>query len=484
MNVKMIGRYLAYLLWCEAFFIIPSAIVAIIYKERTSLTAFVLSMAICLSLGLALFLACRKSSGRLYAREAFVVAGGGWLLLSLFGALPFYISGEIPDFANALFESISGFTSTGASVLSDVEALGKSMLFWRSFTLWLGGIGVLAFLLTLVRNRRGTGFSLHLLRAETPGPQVGKMLPKMRDSVRMLYLVYGGLSLINLIVLLAAKMPLFDALCTMFGTAGTGGFAIRNDGLLSYTPFAQTATGIFMVVFGVNFALYYAIVTRRWKTVLKDEELRLYFGILIISSLLIAINIVPIFKTFGTSLYHAGFTVASIMSSTGFTIENFGLWPQFSQVVLLLLMLFGAMAGSTGGGLKISRLLILLKSFRVEFGRLLHPRSVKVVRVNGKAIDDSVVRGVYFFLCFYAFIALLIFLIISMDNLPMETNISATLAYFNNIGPGLGMVGPVDNFSAYSSLSKMVLSASMLLGRLEIFPIFLLFHPDTWRKKS
>lgn len=484
MNIRMVGRLLGYMLWIEAAFMLPAALVGGLYREVRPALSMLLGAALCAAVGLVLFLACRCKKTTIYAREGFVVAGIGWILLSVFGAFPFMFSGDIPHFVDAVFEAVSGFTTTGASILYNAEEMSHALLFWRSFTHWLGGVGVLAFLLMLLRAQKGAGSMLHLLRAETPGPSVGKMAPRMHDSARTLYTIYIGLSVLNLVFLLVGRMPLFDALCTMFGTAGTGGFGVRADSMASYSPYIQNVTAVFMALFGVNFTLYFLLMRREWKAVLRDEELHLYIGIMLGSIALIALNIRSMFATIGGAVHHAGFTVSSVMTTTGYSTENFDMWPQFSRALLLVLMIVGSMAGSTGGGLKNIRLLILLKSFRAKLHQLLHPRSVKGVRINGKTVDDSVVNGVYFYTCMYAVIALVSVVLISVDNLPLPTNISAMLACLNNIGPGLGMVGPAYNFSVYSYFSKAILSINMLLGRLEIFPILLLLSPATWRKKT
>lgn len=484
MNVRIVGKYIGYLLVLEAALMLPSILVALLYAEYRGVFAFLLTAALCVVAGGALVLLCRKQAGGMYAREGFVVAGGGWVLISIFGALPFVFSGEIPHFIDALFETVSGFTTTGASILTDVETMSHGMLFWRSFTHWLGGVGVLAFLLALVRAQKGSGFSMHMMRAETPGPQVGKMVPRMHESMRMLFIIYGSLSLINLVLLLVGGMPLFDAFCTMFGTAGTGGFGIKADSMASYSPYLQTVTAIFMMLFGVNFSLYFLVLRRQGKAVLRDEELRLYLGIMLGVTALIVINTLRAFESVGQAIHHVFFTVSSIMTTTGYATVDFDLWPQFSRGLILLLMICGAMAGSTGGGIKISRILILFKGLGGGLNRLLHPHNVRPIRINGKSVDDSVVKNVYFFLCMYGVVGIFSFLLLGLDGMSLETNLSAMLACFNNIGPGLDQVGPTLSFAGYSYFSKVILTFNMLLGRLEIFPLLLLFSPATWRLKS
>ncbi|MGD9560066.1 MAG: TrkH family potassium uptake protein [Oscillospiraceae bacterium] len=485
MNYKIVAKYLAYLVLVEAVFMLPSTAVGLIYGEYHAALCLLVTAGVCAVVGLALRLAGRGARASFYAREGFVVAGLGWLMVSLLGALPFVISGEIPNYFDAFFESASGFTTTGASVLANVEALSHAMLFWRSFTHWLGGIGVLAFILAVVRAGSSSGFGLHLLRAETPGPQVGKIAPKMRESARLLLLVYGALSAVNLALLLVGGMPLFDAFCTMFGTAGTGGFGIKNDSMASYSPYLQTVTTVFMALFGVNFALYYLVVRRQWRAALRDEELRLYVGIMLGAIALITISVAASGQLpWGQSLHHSAFTVSSIMTTTGFATVDFDLWPQFARAIILLLMVIGAMAGSTGGGFKIARILILFKSLRAGVHRLLHPHSVKTVRINGRTIDDEVLGRTYMYLLLYWVVILAVFTLLALQGLPIEENLSATLSCFNNIGPGLGLVGPTANYGIYSSAAKLLLTITMLLGRLEIFPLLLLATPATWRRKS
>ena len=406
-----------------------------------------------------------------------------WLVLSFFGALPFYLSREIPKFVDCYFETVSGFTTTGASILTDVEVMSRGLLFWRSFTHWLGGMGILVFLMALEPSRRGNGFALHVMRAESPGPAVGKLVPKISQTAKILYGIYIAMTALCVAFLLAGGMPLFDSLCTAFGTAGTGGFGIKNDSLAGYSHYLQSVVTVFMALFGVNFAVYYLLL-RNWRAALKDEEVRLYFFILIAATGLVAANVVPVVGSAGESVHQAAFHVSSIMTTTGFAISDFNTWPQFSHGVLMMLMVLGACAGSTGGGIKTVRLLLILKYMRAGIRKMIRPHSVQVVSLNGKPVDASVIRGMNVYMAAYCLILVTSFLMVSLDGNSVLTNVSATLACFNNIGPGLDLVGPISNYSSFSVLSKLTLTADMLLGRLEIFPLLVLFSPSVYRKSN
>ena len=425
---------------------------------------------------------CRGAPSAFYAKEGLVCVGISWIVLSLLGCMPFYISREIPHFVDAFFEIVSGFTTTGASIVPSVEALSKGILYWRSFSHWLGGMGVLVFLLAIAPSgESGKGFTMHLLRAESPGPSVGKLVPKMRKTAAILYIIYISLTVINIIFLLIGDMPLFEAVCTAFGTAGTGGFGVKNDSIASYSPYLQNVTTVFMLLFGVNFSCYYLILLRQFKSVFKDEELRLYIGIVLGAIVLIVLNLRGFYDTLEETIRHAAFQVSSIITTTGYATTDFDLWPGFSKTILLCLMVVGASAGSTGGGLKVARVLLLLKGLRRNIRKLLNPRKVEVVRSNGGIVDENILDNTNAYLAAYVVIVFAVFAIISLDNFSVGTNFSAVLACFNNIGPGLEAVGPTCNFSAYSDLSKLVLSGAMLAGRLEIFPILVLFSRRTWK---
>ena len=482
MNYKMTGRFVGLIVALEAVFMIPALLISIFCREMAAVQGFVVAILVMLVLGGVLFLTCRKA-GRLFgAREGFVCVALGWVILSLLGALPFWVSREIPHFMDAFFETVSGFTTTGASVLSDVEALSLGLLYWRSFTHWVGGMGVLVFVLAIVPMGGGDkGFTMHLLRAESPGPDVGKLVPKMRQTALILYLIYIVMTVVNVILLLCGGMPVLDAVCTAFGTAGTGGFGIKNDSMASYSSYIQIVTAVFMFLFGVNFSCYYLILLRQVRSVFKDEELRLYVGLAVLSVVLIVLNIRPMYGSLGETLRHAAFQVSSIMTTTGFATTDFDLWPAFSKAILLMLMVVGASAGSTGGGLKCARVVLLFKSLRRNIRQVLNPKKVQVVRNNDRIVDEKILANTNAYLAAYVVIVIVSFLLISLDNFSTGTNVSAVLACFNNIGPGLEAVGPTCNFGAYSDFSKLVLIMDMLAGRLEIFPILALFSRGTWK---
>ena len=483
MNFKMMGRFLAQIIGIEAAFMLPALFISLGCGEQTAVMGFLYTLGIMVAVGGILFLICRKAGKLFGAREGLVCVSFSWIVLSLLGCLPFFLSGAIPSFIDALFEIVSGFTTTGASILSDVEALPKGLLYWRSFSHWLGGMGVLVFLLAISSGGgRDKGFTMHLLRAESPGPDVGKLVPRMKQTAMILYIIYIVLTVIDVIFLLCGGMPLFDAVCTAFGTAGTGGFGIKNDSMASYSPYLQNVTTVFMFLFGINFSCYYLLLLKQFKSVFKDEELRLYFGIAVAAVVLIVLNTFRMYSTLGESIRHAAFQVSSIMTTTGFATTDFDLWPSFSKSILLLLMIIGASAGSTGGGLKVARVLLLFKSLRRSIRRILNPQKVQVVRNNGRAVDEKVLDNTNAYLAAYVIILILSFLIISMDGFSAGTNLSAVLACFNNIGPGLEAVGPTCNYSAYGLISKIVLTIDMLAGRLEIFPMLVLLSRSTWKR--
>lgn len=481
MNTKIVRYFLGWVLNIEAFLMLLPCITAIIYKDHTGIY-FLIVMIMCWFIG---WLAVHKKPENtvFYAREGFVTVALSWVLLSFFGALPFWISGEIPSLVNAVFETISGFTTTGASILNNVEGLSHSMLMWRSFTHWVGGMGVLVFLLAIL-PLAGGGYSMHIMRAESPGPSVGKLVPKVKATAKLLYLIYFSMTVLEMVLLLVGGMSFFDALTTSLGTAGTGGFGIKNNSIAFYDSYyLQGVITVFMILFGINFNVYYLFWTKRPKEALKSEEARTYLGIILVSTLLIAWNVRGYFPTLFDAVHHAAFQVGSIITTTGFSTVDFDQWPQFSKTILIWLMFIGACAGSTGGGMKVSRIIIWLKETLKELASLIHPRSVKAVKLEGKPMEHNVVRSANAFFIVYMFIFAVSILLVSLDEFDFTTTFTAVAATFNNIGPGLGVVGPMGNFSEFSVMSKLVLMFDMLAGRLEIFPMLLLFTPGTWRKR-
>ncbi len=482
MNYKMMGRLTAQILFIEGLFMLPALFISLYLGEEAAVKGFLVTMAIAITLGVILYLLCRSAQSAFYAADGMVCVAFSWFVLSLIGALPFYISEAIPKFIDAFFETVSGFTTTGASILPEVESMAKGLLYWRSFTHWVGGMGVLVFLLAIVPGKgSGKGFTMHLLRAESPGPSVGKLVPKMRKTAAILYLLYIILTVLDILFLVIGKMPLFEAVCTAFGTAGTGGFGVKNDSITSYSPYLQNVTTVFMLLFGVNFSCYYLLMIRQFRSVFKDEELRLYFGIVLGSIVLIVWNLRGYYDTLEETIRHAAFQVSSIITTTGFATTDFDLWPSFSKTILLCLMVIGACAGSTGGGIKVARILLLFKSLKRNIAQMLHPRKVELVRNNGVVVDERIIANTNAYLSAYVIILFVSFVVVSLDGFSTTTNFSAILCCFNNIGPGLEAVGPTCNFSAFSVLSKLVLILDMLLGRLEIFPILVLFSYQTWK---
>ncbi len=482
MNYKMMGRFIAQIVAVEAVFLLPAIVISAAGGEVSVVRAFLYTLAIMAAVAGVLFAFCRHARSLFGARDGMVCVSVGWIVLSLLGCLPFCLSGQIPSFIDALFETVSGFTTTGASILSNVEGLSRGLLYWRSFTHWVGGMGVLVFLLAISPGGAGDrGFTMHLMRAESPGPDVGKLVPKMRQTALILYAIYVGLTVANIIFLLIGKMDLLEAVCTAFGTAGTGGFGVRNDSMASYSPYIQNVCTVFMLLFGINFSCFYLLLLKNLRGVFKDEELRLYLGLFVVSTLLIAANVRALYCSFSETLRHAAFQVSSIMTTTGFSTTDFDAWPALSKGVLMMLMVIGACAGSTGGGIKCARVLLLFKSLRRNIRQVLNPRKVQVVRVSGRSVDERVVSNTNAYLAAYVIIVILSFLIISIDGFSIGTNLSAVLACFNNIGPGFEAVGPMCNFAAYSVASKLVLIVDMLAGRLEIFPILVLLSRSTWK---
>ena len=484
MNVKSISRTVGLILLITGIFQLFPLLIAVIDHEPRNILAYIESLCLILLVGSALLLFSRGGNRMFSAQEGFAATGLSWIFMSAFGALPFFLSGQIPSYVDAFFEMVSGFTTTGASILTDVEALSRCNLFWRSFSHWLGGMGVLVFLLAVVPGaRKNGGTGIYLMRAESPGPSVDKLTPHLRQTAMILYGIYILLTALCIGCLLLGGMPVFDSFCIAFGTAGTGGFAIKNSSMGGYSYFLQTVVTVFMFLFGVNFSLYYMLLLRKFKAVFKNEELRLYFGIAAGSIVLIAINISRMYNTVYEAVHHAAFQGVSIMTTTGYGTVDFEQWPAFSKAILLSLMFIGASAGSTGGGLKVSRVLLLMKSIRRTIRKALHPRRVQPVYMDGRAVSEEVCDNVNAYLAIYCVILVLSFAIISVDGFSIGTNFSAVASCFNNIGPGFELVGATQNFSIYSDLSKIILSLDMLLGRLEIFPLLLLLSPDTWSRR-
>ena len=484
MNYKMIGKFIGKILLVEAIFMLPAYAISIYYQEVVARHALLISAMITALVGGIMVALTRGTKRGFHAKEGMVCVGLSWIVLGLFGALPFFISGAIPHYVDALFEIVSGFTTTGASILPEVESMPYGLLYWRSFSHWLGGMGVLVFLLAVSSgDERSKGFTMHILRAESPGPQVGKLVPRMKQTAEILYVLYIILTVLNAIFLLCGGMPLFDSVCTALGTAGTGGFGIKNDSMASYSPYLQNVCTVFMLLFGVNFTCYYMLLLKQVKSVFKDEELRLYLGVVFGSIVMIVLNLRGYYATIGETIRHAAFQVASVVTTTGFATTDFDLWPSFSKGILLCLMLLGACAGSTGGGFKCGRALLVLKGLRRSVRQIVHPGKVEVVRVNGRPVDEKVLQNTNAYLAAYALIIVAGFFLISIDGFSTTTNLSAVLACFNNIGPGLEQVGPTCNFGGFSVFSKLVLILDMLAGRLEIFPILILFSKTTWGKR-
>lgn len=478
MNRRLIIYIVGWVLIFEAVFMVPALLTALIYQEQAGFSLLI-AMGLCLCIG-ALLKRKKVKDKSMYAREGFVTVACCWIVLSIFGALPFVISGSIPSYIDALFEVVSGFTTTGSSILTDVEALPKCLLFWRSFTHWIGGMGVLVFVMAILPLAGGN--NMYLMKAESPGPSVGKLVPKVKSTATILYGMYIVMSAVNVIFLLIGKMPLFDALTIMFGTAGTGGFGIKNDSMAGYSVYLQAVTTVFMILFGVNFNVYYLLLRKKWKMAFRPAEVRAYFGIILLSILLITANISGMYASVAEAFHHAAFQVGTIITTTGFMTTDFDLWPSFSKTILVMLMCIGACAGSTGGGFKVSRVVILFKSILKELDVIVHPHNIKKLKMDGRVVEHAVVRSVNVFLVCYLMIFAGSVLLISLDNFDFTTNFTAVAATLNNIGPGLSMVGPTKNFSIFSDFSKLVLTFDMLVGRLELFPILILFAKSTWKK--
>lgn len=478
MNHSIIKYLLGWIMNMEALFMLLPVATAVVYGESIGF----IYLGVAAACGLIGFICTRKKPGTkmFFAREGFVTVSLGWIILSFFGCMPFVISGEIPHVIDALFEIVSGFTTTGASIIPAVEELSKASLMWRSFSHWIGGMGILVFILAILPM--AGDYNMHIMRAESPGPSVGKLVPKIRITAKLLYSIYFFMTIVMMILLLIGGMPLFDSICMSFGAAGTGGFACRNFGQAGYTVYQQGVITVFMLLFGVNFNVYYLMLIRKPKDAFRCEELRGYLAIVVIAILLITVNIRSMFPSLFQAFHQAAFQVSSIITTTGYATIDYNQWPEFSKCILLLIMFVGACAGSTGGGMKVSRVMIAFKEIKKEMASVIHPRSVKVLKYEGKALEHNTLRSLNAYIIVYFFIFAVSLLIISLDNFDFMTSFSAVAANLNNIGPGMNVVGPVSNYSAMSYLSKSTLIFDMLAGRLELFPVLVLLTPGTWKR--
>lgn len=478
MNYSIIRYIIGWILRFESIFLCLPAMVGLLYKEKHCF-AYVAVAVLCFLLS---YLLTKKkpTNKQLYVKDGFIVVALGWIVMSFFGAIPFTMTGDIPSFVDAFFESVSGFTTTGASILSDIEALSHANLFWRSFTHWIGGMGVFVFLMAVMPLFGGS--TMNLMKAESTGPSVDKLVPKVKDTAKILYGIYIFLTIVEIILLVLFKMPLFDAICTSFGTTGTGGFGIKGDSLASYSSSIQYIVAIFMILSGINYSMYFLLLMRKWKQLLKLEEVWWYLGIIGVFTVIIFLKIKECYPTAEEAFRHTIFQIASIITSTGFATTDFNLWPSLASMSLIVIMFIGACAGSTGGGIKVSRVLILGKSIKKEFSYLMHPQEIKKIRLNGQVVAHNAIRSTNVFLSIHIIMLVIGTLLISVDGQNFTTNFTATLTTLNNMGPGLDMVGPAGNFGFYSIFSKLILSFNMLAGRLELFPILLLLFPGCYKK--
>ena len=480
MDKKIITYILGWVLIVEAIAMQIGTITSLIYKESNWIYFVIVGAASAL-VGFVLVKIMRRKNMVLYQKAGFAATALSWILLSLVGCLPFWISGEIPTFIDAFFEIVSGFTTTGSTILENVEGLSHGMLIWRSFSVWLGGMGVIVFLLALIPKLGGSQ-NIYLMRAESPGPIVGKAVPRMRNYAALLYGIYMGLTALEIILLLCGGMGIFDALNTGFASAGTGGFGVRNNNMAAYSHYSQVVIAIFLVLFGTNFSVYIMLLTKKFKQAFKMEELWLYIGIIAVSTLIISVNISSLYPTAYESFHQGFFYVTSIISTAGFGIDDVNRWPELSKAVIIIITFIGAMAGSTGGGFKVSRILILCKEVRKEFALLVHPRNVRTVKLDGKTVDHNIMRTTSVFLVVYLGIFILSFIIVAFEGKDVLTSFTAVAASINNTGPGLNLVGPAGNYSSFNILSKSVMIFDMIAGRLELYPLLLLFSPSAWKR--
>lgn len=481
MNRKMIIYMVGKIIKIEAALMALPLIVSLLYGESCA-SAFLISIIIALLVGFGLSVVFKPKSQVIYAREGFIIVALAWVALSVIGALPFRISGEIPSYIDALFETVSGFTTTGSSVVTNLESLSHGILFWRSFSHWVGGMGVLVFVMAIVPAANDR--SIHIMRAEMPGPIVGKLVPRAGDTAKILYLIYIAITGLEVLLLCLGGMDLFESLLHTFGTVGTGGFGLKSTSVASYTPYLQWVIIIFMIICGVNFNLYYLFLVRRFKSAIRSEELWCYLIVILIATVVIAIDILPIYGGIGEAVRTSAFQVSSIITTTGYSTADFNLWPSISKGIILVLLFMGGCAGSTAGGFKQSRVILLYKMIRRELRHVLHPHSVGIVKFEGRRVEDDTLNGVGIYLALYVFCFVVIFLILCLEPFDFETNFTAAATCFNNVGPGFSMVGPMGSFAAYSPLSKIVLSVAMLLGRLEIYPILIAASFSTWSRKA
>lgn len=479
MNYSIVLYILGCVLKFESAFLVLPALVGLIYREHASVSYLAVAV-LCLILGV-LLTHKKPRSTNLYTREGFVAVALSWIIMSIFGAIPFVLTGDIPFYVDALFETISGFTTTGSSILTDVESISKASLFWRSFSHWIGGMGVFVFIMAILPMMGGS--TMNLMKAESPGPSVSKLVPHVKDTAKILYGIYIAITICEATILRALGMPLFDSLTTTFGTVGTGGFGIRNDSIAGYSPAIQITITVFMILSGINYTAYFYILTGKIKELFKIEEVRWYLAIIFGSVAVITWNIRSLYPTFSETLRHAFFQVGSIITTTGYATTDFDLWPALSKTLLVTLMFIGACAGSTSGGIKVSRILILLKTIRKELSLIIHPRQVKKIRMDGHPVDHETLRSANVFLVVYFVLLLTSMLLISVDEFDFSTNFTSVVTVLNNIGPGLNLVGPTQNFSIFSPFSKFVLMFDMLAGRLELFPMMILLMPSTWKRK-
>ncbi len=481
MNYKMVLKTVGRLLWAEAVLLLLPMFVSLYYKENL-FHIYLIVIGLLLASGAIMNLP-KPEKRTVYAREGFVIVSLSWILVSFFGALPFVFSGEIPSLIDAMFEVVSGFTTTGATILADIECISKSLLFWRAFTHWLGGMGIIVFVLAFLPQKDMQ--SMHIMRAEVPGPSVGKLVSKTAVTARILYIIYTVLTVAQIIALLCCDMPLFDSVTTAFSTAGTGGFSIKNASIAAYNSLPiEIVTTIFLIIFGVNFNIYYLIIMKQFKRAFKSEELWSYLGIIVATTIAITLNITSIVGSVGTALRQASFQVASIITTAGFSTADFSIWPTFSQFIIVLLMLCGACAGSTGGGLKVGRIIILVKTAIRELRRAINPRCVKCIKLDGAVVEKDIITTASIYFVIYMFILGFSTLLLTFDNIDMTAATTSVISCMNNVGPGLSSTAMISHFADFSDFSKIILTLDMLIGRLEIFPMIILFLPSTWKKSA